>query len=228
MRVESQLLLSGAVGVRVGPAIAFAAVALLLAVVIALYLPTARSMVAIWGSSGTFSHGYLVLPAALWFVWQHRGELAAQPPAPFWPGLVAVGAAGALWLLGELSSSAAPAHFALFGLAVAAALTLFGQNWFRVLAFPLGFLIFAVPFGEAFVPVLIDWTADFTVAALQAVGVPVLREGNELTIPTGRWSVVEACSGVRYLLASAMAGVLYAWTIYRSPLRRGLFIVASK
>ena len=46
--------------------------------------------------------------------------------------------------------------------------------------------------------------------------------------PSGRWSVVTACSGVRYLTASVMVGVLYAWTIYRSPLRRALFIGAPE
>jgi len=76
-------------------------------------------------------------------------------------------------------------------------------------------------------PTLIDWTADFTVAALAATGIPVFREGQHFVIPSGRWSVVEACSGVRYLMASVLIGVLYAWTMYRSPIRRALFIGAS-
>ena len=97
----------------------------------------------------------------------------------------------------------------------------------RVLAFPLAFLFFAVPFGEIFVPTLIDWTADFTVAALRFSGVPVYREGNHFVIPTGRWSVVEACSGVRYLIASLMVGTLYAAIAYRSARRRACFIVAA-
>jgi EpsI family protein len=104
---------------------------------------------------------------------------------------------------------------------------LFGLAWGRILAFPLAFLLFSVPFGEALTPTLIDWTADFTVAALRAVGIPVLREGPHFVIPSGRWSVVEACSGIRYLMASVVVGTLYAWSVYRSPLRRALFIAAS-
>lgn len=209
------------------PALSFGVVAALIVATAALYSETTASMVAIWARSETFTHGFLVLPACLWFVWQRRAALAATPLRPFWPGLLGIAAAGLLWLLGELSGSLAPTHFALYGMVVSAALTVFGLRWARLLAFPLAVLFFAVPFGEAFVPVLIEWTANFTVVALQASGVPVLREGNDLTIPSGRWSVVEACSGVRYLLASALSGVLFAGIMYRSPLRRALFVAAS-
>jgi len=69
-------------------------------------------------------------------------------------------------------------------------LALFGTAWLRVLAFPLAFLFFAVPFGEVFVPTLIDWTADFTVAALTATGIPVFREERTslFRAAAGRWS----------------------------------------
>ncbi len=76
-------------------------------------------------------------------------------------------------------------------------------------------------------PTLIDWTADFTIAALKLTGIPVFREGAHFQIPSGRWSVVEACSGVRYLIASLMVGILYAYLTYRSMRRRLLFIGVS-
>jgi len=84
-----------------------------------------------------------------------------------------------------------------------------------------------VPIGEFLMPTLIDRTPDFTVAALRATGVPVYREGNFFTIPSGNWSVVEACSGLRYLIASFMVGCLYAYLSYRSIQRRAAFIAAS-
>jgi EpsI family protein len=39
--------------------------------------------------------------------------------------------------------------------------------------------------------------------------------------------VVEACAGLRYLIASLMVGTLYAMLAYRSPLRRAAFIAAA-
>jgi EpsI family protein len=57
--------------------------------------------------------------------------------------------------------------------------------------------------------------------------VPVLQEGNLLTLPTSQWSVVEACSGIRYLIACVTIGLLFAYLTYRSWKRRALFIALS-
>jgi EpsI family protein len=72
-----------------------------------------------------------------------------------------------------------------------------------------------------------DHTADVTILALQVTGIPVYREGNHFMIPTGSWSVVEACSGIRYLIASMMAGSLYAYLMYRTAWKRVAFFAVS-
>jgi exosortase A len=102
-----------------------------------------------------------------------------------------------------------------------------GSQIARAIAFPLAFSLLAVPIGEFLVPVMIEHTADFTVGALRLSGIPIYREGNNFVIPSGRWSVVEACSGLRYLIASITLGLLYAYLTYSSLLRRSLFVLAS-
>lgn len=212
---------------RMSPRLAVVMVSLVLLAVLALYADTTRSMVAIWIRAETFNHCFLVIPIFLWLLWGERDQLAAVAARPWWPGLILVAAAGAVWLAGELASAIGPSQFAMIAMVPAVVLTLFGWGWVKALAIPLLFLFFAVPFGEVLVPQLIDWTADFTVMALQVSGVPVYREGNHFMIPSGAWSVVEACSGIRYLIASLMVGCVYAWLMYRSTRRRLLFILAS-
>ena len=56
---------------------------------------------------------------------------------------------------------------------------------------------------------------------------PVYREANHFVIPSGAWSVVEACSGIRYIIASVMIGTIYAALAYRSTRRRALFMAAA-
>jgi hypothetical protein len=97
----------------------------------------------------------------------------------------------------------------------------------RTYAFPIGFLFFMVPFGEFLFPTMMQWTADFIIWAVRASGVPVYAEGFLLVIPSGRWQVVEGCSGVRYLMASIVVGSLYAYLNYRSTQKRLLFVAAS-
>jgi exosortase A len=195
--------------------------------VLALFWPTTLSMVEIWRHADTFQHCFLVVPIALWLVWNERVRLTGTAVRPFWPGLLLIAAAGALWAFGVLASAQVISHFAVVAMIPAVIITVFGLGWAKLLWFPLLFLLFAVPFGEALVPKLMDWTADFTVAAVKLSGVPVYREGTHFVIPSGQWSVIEACSGIKFLIASLMGGSLYAWLMYRSPGRRLAFIGAS-
>lgn len=200
---------------------------LLEAAILFLYRDTAEVMVGIWWRSETFAHAFLVLPISLWLIWRRREDLAALTPRQQpWMLLPLLGAAF-VWLLGHLIVADVASQFAfvaMLGLAVPAVL---GTEVALVILFPLLFLFFSVPFGEFVVPTMMSWTADFTVYALQLTGVPVFREGQHFIIPTGSWSVIDECSGVRYLMASFMVGTLFAYLNYRSYRRRALFMVIS-
>ncbi len=203
------------------------ALAVALLVPILLYYGTAASMVATWNSSDTFAHGYVILPISLALIWRERAWFARLPARPWWPGLVLMAGAAAAWLAGRMGEVQVVMQYAFVAMLPLAALTLLGPRLASKFTFPLLFLLFAVPFGEIFVGPLINYTADFTVWAVQATGIPVLRNGTRFDLPTGSWSVVEACSGIRYLISSITLGCLYAYLTYRSNLRRAVFIGLS-
>ena len=204
-----------------------AAVVLAVLCILGIYWQTAVSIVSIWERSETFAHGFVVIPICIWLVWRRRTEIADIPAEPWWPALAGVVLAGVLWLVAASADVLGVKQFALAFMLQAGIVTILGKRLSRALVFPLLFLLFAVPAGEIFVPTLIDWTADFTVAALRASGVPVYREANHFIIPSGAWSVVEACSGIRYIIASVMVGTIYAAVAYRSTKRRIAFLAAS-
>jgi exosortase A len=206
---------------------ALPAFALLEIAVLLLYRDTAATMVGIWWRSETFQHAFLVLPIFFWLVWRRREALAAQTPRANPWVLLALVAAAALWLASELVAVNVASQFALVAMLVLAVPAVLGVHVARIILFPLLFLFFAVPFGEFMLPWLMERTADFTVSALQMSGVPVFREGQRFVIPSGSWSVVEECSGVRYLIASFMVGSLYAYITYQSQRRRAVFMAAS-
>jgi exosortase A len=192
--------------------------------ILAIMWPITRAMVDTWEHSATYGHCYVVIPVAVWMAWRESAALAFAPLKPFWPGLAVVAAVGFIGLLGELASTAVVMQFAAVGMAVATALTVFGRRWAYQLAFPLGFLFFAVPFGDGLLPLLMEWTADVTVWALRVTGIPVYREGNYFVVPSGSWSIIEACGGVRFLIAALMTGCIFAWLQYRAPLKRFVFV----
>jgi exosortase A len=212
------------------PTLSTASRALLVVALLApllLYFGTARSIVSIWNSSETFAHGYVVPPLALWLVWRKRTLLATIPLKPWWPALGLLAGVGMLWLVATLAEVQVVRQYALVAMVPLTVLAVCGRRFAGALTFPLLFLLFAVPFGEVFVAPLIEFTANFTIAALRLTGIPVLRNGPTFEIPSGSWAVVEACSGVRYLISSITLGCLYAYLSYRSWQRRTLFIALS-
>lgn len=206
---------------------ALAALLLLLGWTLFLYRDTGLAMVAIWARSDTFAHAFLVPPIALWLVWRQRAAISASAAAPASGVLLAIAGVGLVWLLGELAVVNAVTQLAFVALLVLTVPAVLGWAVARLIVFPLGFLFFAVPMGEFLMPQLMAWTANFTVIALRLSGIPVYREGLQFVIPSGNWSVVEACSGVRYLIASITVGTLFAYLNYGSAKRRILFVLVS-
>ena len=97
----------------------------------------------------------------------------------------------------------------------------------RAIRFPLLFLLFLAPLGEELVPILMDITADLTVGAIALTGIPIYREGLFFSLPSGDWSVVEACSGIRYLIASIVLGSLYAHLSLEGTVRKLAFVALA-
>ncbi len=192
-----------------------------------LYRETLSSMVGIWYRSETFAHAFLVLPISLWLIWRDRERLLPLEPKPQPWMLLPMAAVAFVWLLGDLVSVNAVTHLTFVSLLVLSVPAVLGLPVARQLLFPLAFLFFMVPIGEFMLPALMEWTADFTVFAIQLSGVPVYREGLQFVIPTGSWSVVEACSGVRYMIASFMVGSLFAYLNYSTLRRRLAFCAIS-
>ncbi|OYV00611.1 MAG: exosortase A [Burkholderiales bacterium PBB5] len=199
----------------------------LLLLVLWRYQATAVAMVDTWSRSESYTHAFVVPPIALWLIWRQRDLLRTLQPTPAPLMLGALVVLVALWTLGDMVAVNAASQFALVGLLVALVPAVLGWQVTGAVLFPLVFLFFAVPFGDFLTPWLMRMTADFTVGALRLTGIPVYREGQQFIIPSGHWSVVEACSGIRYLMASFMVGSLFAYLNFQSVRRRIVFVILS-
>ena len=191
------------------------------------YWDTAQAMVAIWARSDTYAHAFVVPPISLWLIWRKRKDLALLAPEPTLWFIVPIGLTAFLWLMGELTAVNALTQFTLAATLILAVISQLGIRISRRIAFPLAFLLLSVPVGDFMLPRLMEWTAWFTILALRASGIPVYQEGLQFVIPSGNWSVVEACSGIRYIIASVTVGTLFAYLNYVSLRRRLLFIALS-
>lgn len=208
---------------RVALALFGAAVALMLT----LYWPGVTALVHIWLNSVTYAHGMVIVPLALWLVWMRRRHVAPLQPRPSLLGIGAIVALGGLWFAGRVVDVTSAQTFVVVALLPAMALAFFGTEVARRLLFPLCFLFFAWPVGNFLVPILQDYTAWFAVLMLKLGGVPVYLEGRYITIPGGNFLVADACSGIRYLIASVAIGSVYAHLMYSSFWRRFAFMALA-
>lgn len=182
------------------------------------------AMVQQWNTGGTYAHGYLIPFVTAYLLYQQRTDLGAcEKKITAWAGaLVALGAAA--WAMSALIDIQLFQQITALATLLGIVLLFLGYHFVNAALFPLLFLFLAVPVGDGITPHLIDMTADFVVAALRVTGIPVYREGASFVIPSGSWSVVTACSGIRYLMATVTIGTLYAYLNFRSYWRRTAFV----
>lgn len=199
---------------------------LLLLAYVLTYLSTLRTLVEVWNGDGTFQYAFLIVPITLFLVWSRRHEVAALGFSPSPIGLVLVAAMSGLWLVGNLTGVLLVQHFAVVALLPALVLAAYGGSVGRALLFPLLYLFFAFPWPVAGVTTLLQHiTAEFSVRMLQLTGFTTVLKGVLIETPFGIWHVAEACSGIKFFIASLALGALYANLFYRSWRRRAVFMV---
>lgn len=203
----------------------------LLAIILsALYWPILRDLAVQWRDDPNYTHGFLVPVFSGYLVWRQRARLAALAPRGSALGLPVLLAGIAAFLLGDLGSELFLTRASL--IIVLAGLILFhlGRPVFRVVLFPLAFLIFMVP-----LPSIIFYAVTFPLQSLAArqaawtldlLGVPVILDGNVIHLSQLSLGVTEACSGIRSLVS--LLGGAVAWAYLALPGRwMALVFVAS-
>lgn len=180
-----------------------------------------------WWYIDTYTHVLLVPIIIAWLIAQKLGELARIAPQAWWPGLLIVAAGVALWLAGRASGINLLAHAGAVGALQGAVIAVIGPRASLVIALPLAFGAFLVPFGDEIIPPLQAITADIAITLTHWSGIPAEVDGIYIDTPIGLFIVAEACSGVRFLVAMVTLAVLVAYTRFERWSRRALFFLAS-
>lgn len=184
-----------------------------------------------WTTDENYSHGFLVPLISLYFA----NQAAMLGPVKLRGGTFLGIALLSVSLLGRLAMVLIPIPFLgdlalLAGLAGLCAL-LAGIDALKRYWFPFFFLIFMVPLPIALYAQIASplqlLASQFATVFLNATGVPVLCEGNMMTLPGGiQMFVAEACSGMRQLTGFLALTAAVAYLTSR-PLWYRFAVVAS-
>ena len=180
-----------------------------------MYSGVLSSLVRQWATDDNYSHGFFVVPLALYFAWERRAALAAAPARPGLFGVVVILGSLVVWAAGLLGSELFLTRVSLIGVIAGTVWFVWGRWHLRILIFPILFLLLMIPlpsiiFNQLAFPLqLVASQAGETVIA--AAGIPVLREGNMLHLPSRTLEVAEACSGIRSLVSLLMLAIVLGY-----------------
>ena len=193
-----------------------------------LYRDAFSSLVYMWWTEGTYSHGILIFPISLYLIWEKRHQLSQTSPRFSWLPLIFILLTSALWLAGHVIHARMVEHFAVISFFALFVWLFLGRKVLEQIVFPLFFLYLSIPVWDPVVtPILQAGTANIVYHALSFFGVPILLDGHFLTIPEGVFEVARTCAGTRYFIAGFTLSLLYAYLIYKSFLKRILFVSAT-
>jgi exosortase len=172
-------------------------------------------LVSDWYHDDNYSHGFLIVPLAVYFVWERREKLLKIPVAPSTFGLVVVLGSVLVLIAGILGSELFLTRISIMGTIIGVVLYLFGWQHLRALAFPVAFLLLMIPipaiiFNRIAFPLQL-LASQFGESAMGLANVPVLREGNVLILANTTLEVAEACSGIRSLVSLLTLAIVFGY-----------------
>ncbi len=183
-----------------------------------------------WANNETYSHGPLVPLVSAFLIWQKRVDLTRQVGGGSWWGLPIIATGILLYILGELTTLFIVLHLSLWCVVVGLLISALGTRAVSAIAFPIGYLLTAIPLPQFLYQGLSGhlqlMSSALGVGCLQLVGVTAFREGNVIDLGPIQLQVVEACSGLRYLFPLTSLALLCAYML-RDKLWKRVTLFAS-
>lgn len=211
---------------------------ILLAAFIGLYFPFILAMEQDWSTNDNFSHGYFIPVIAAYMVYSRRTLLKGETVAPSNWGLLIIALGLVQLIIAKIGTEFFLQRTSMIVVLFGSVLFLLGKSFTRKVSFPLIYLVFMIPipaiiWNNVAFPMQL-FASGITERVVQAIGIPVFREGNVLHLSETTLEVVDACSGLRSLTSMLALGAALAyfsrlpgirkWAIFLSALPIAIFV----
>jgi len=184
-----------------------------------------------WIGSEDYSHGMFVPLISLFLIWQARHRIAEAGAENSWWGFAVISAGLFLYWIGEFATLYVLQHVSLWMVIVGLVIASIGVRGARAIAFPLSYLLTSIPLPVFLYASLSSqlqlWSSALGVGCLQLVGVTSFRDGNVIDLGPVQLQVVEACSGIRYLLPLTSLALLCAYLFKDRMWKRVVLVLSS-
>jgi exosortase D (VPLPA-CTERM-specific) len=199
-------------------------------VILLLYKGALTRLVLVDWSREDYSSSALIPLVVIYLLWEKRLSFAKQPSAPSWYGVIPVLTGIALYWLGELAGEYFTLYLSLWLVVTGLFWLHLGWDKLKIIGFPICFSLTMFPLpsyiNTQLTLKLKLLSSQLGVAILQIWGMAAFREGNVIDLGFTRLQVVDACSGIRYMVPLVAMAVLMAY-YYKAALWKRLLIVLS-
>ena len=203
----------------------------MLAALVVVYWQVIVGLIDAWSNDDNYSHGFFIVPLAVYFAWERRRAIQAAPIQPSALGAVVVGFSLFLLVAGMLGAELFLSRVSIIGTLAGTVLFLFGWPMLRIVMFPLAFMLLMVPlpaiiFNKIAFPLqlLASHVGEYTISSLD---IPILREGNVLILANATLEVAEACSGIRSLVSLFTLGIVFGYFVDRRAWVRAVIALSA-
>jgi exosortase len=201
------------------------------ALIIICYAPTLRGMFDQWWTDEDMGHGFVVPAVILWIVWRERARWRTLPMQGSAWGFAVLAVGAMLQLMGAVGAGLFASSVAFLITIAGVVLCFGGIPLLRAWTFPFLVALFMLPklavvYNQVTLPLQLLATR-IAAGMLSIANIKVIREGNILDVAGHRISVVEACSGIRYLLSLGFVAVVFAYLSDVKPWMRIALLAAS-
>jgi exosortase len=184
-----------------------------------------------WIGDPNYSHGLILPFFSGWIVWQRRKSLSSIVPAPAMSGIIVIAGALGILILGVFGAELYLSRTSFLLLLAGIIIYFAGWKMFRALLLPWAVLFLAIPlpaiiYNQLTLPLQFG-ASRMASGLLSSLGMPVLREGNVITLSTMTLDVAEACSGLRSLMSLVALATIYGCLFEKRVWRRLVLIVAA-
>ncbi len=195
-------------------AVQWLAVIALFASFLLMYATTLPDMIGRWNDPD-FSHCFLVPWIAAYFAYTVRYKLCSLKLRSSALGWLVFLYSGMLFLAGKLGSVETLVYISLWLSIVGMVVTVLGWHGARLLAFPLlllGFIVPLPPFlNRLFTFKLKLLASDLAASILRLTGKSIYHAGNIIDLSGMQLQVVDACSGLHYIYALLLLGLVVGY-----------------
>jgi exosortase len=209
----------------------FAVPALATAAILWACWPTLVVFVQIWSTNPQYSHGFLVVPFAAFLLWHRRALFAPARRDRAWIGVALLLVGCGLKLVGGLYAFAWPDRVSVLFLVAGVFGTLGGWPALRWAWPALAFLAFLVPMPGRAETLLGGPLQKFATLVstniLQTLGFFAQADGTVIILSEHDLGIVEACSGLRMLLAFVALSVAVAIVLDRPAWQRWAVVAGA-